>query len=316
MYRIRKIFYPELFQGKYKKKNYFEGWYFKLIDPTMKHAIAVIPGVSIGSGMQDSHAFIQVLLNNNTVEIFRFHYTDFSYNEKKFEIRIANNYFSRDKIHLNLIGKDIIIKGKLSFYNIIKLPKTILKPGIMGYFSYIPFMECYHGIVNIHHNIQGFLGICQNQIDFTSGYGYIEKDWGKSFPKSWIWLQSNHFGEYDVSVMFSIADIPLFGYSFPGFISFIRLAEEIYVFATYTGAKLCQLKILKDYIWIVLKDRKYYLKIKVYHTNGGILKAPKNGFMKRDIIESINAKVEVQLTDIHRNIIFKGTGTNTGLEIM
>ena len=56
------------------------------------------------------------------------------------------------------------------------------RPGVMGPFSFVPFMECYHGVVNIDHKISGSLMINNEEIDFTDGYGYIEKDWGKSFP--------------------------------------------------------------------------------------------------------------------------------------
>ncbi|MCK7537696.1 MAG: tocopherol cyclase family protein [Marinilabiliales bacterium] len=29
--------------------------------------------------------------------------------------------------------------------------------------------------------------------DFSGGRGYIEKDWGHSFPSAYVWMQSNHF---------------------------------------------------------------------------------------------------------------------------
>ena len=47
-------------------------------------------------------------------------------------------------------------------------------------------------------------------IDFTNGIGYIEKDWGKSFPNSWIWMQTNHFKYHNASLMASLSSISLF----------------------------------------------------------------------------------------------------------
>ena len=32
MYIISKLFNPEIFQGKFKRKSYFEGWYYKIVD--------------------------------------------------------------------------------------------------------------------------------------------------------------------------------------------------------------------------------------------------------------------------------------------
>ena len=36
--------------------------------------------------------------------------------------------------------------------------------------------------------------------------GYIEKDWGKAFPHSWLWLQTNHFTQPGTSLSASVPD--------------------------------------------------------------------------------------------------------------
>lgn len=57
MYRISKTFNPEIFQGKYKKKNYFEGWYYKIVDKDEKNSFAFIPGIAFDK-KGNSHSFI------------------------------------------------------------------------------------------------------------------------------------------------------------------------------------------------------------------------------------------------------------------
>ena len=52
----------------------------------------------------------------------------------------------------------------------------------MGPFSYLSFMECYHGILSMKHSLEGTLSWNGQLIDFTNGIGYLEKDWGSSFP--------------------------------------------------------------------------------------------------------------------------------------
>jgi hypothetical protein len=316
MYRVRKLFQPEIFQGKYKRKHYFEGWYYKLIDPELKNAVVIIPGISIGKDRQDSHAFIQVLYQGSQVAYYRFEPKEFRYHPKRFAIRIEDNYFTEDRIRLKLNGEGLMITGSLTFHNLIKLPKTLYMPGIMGPYSYLPIMECYHGIVNIHHEITGEVAIAGKTIDFTGGYGYIEKDWGRSFPKTWIWLQSNHFGEKDVTVMFSAARIPWLGSSFPGFISFLRLGGKLYVFASYTSARLLKLDHRGDQVSVIVEDRRYRLELQVWNREGGQLMAPVNGRMAREILESINATVHVRLLTKTGRVIFAGRGTSAGLEIV
>lgn len=316
MYRIRKLFHPEIFQGKYKRKRYFEGWYYKLIDPKLENAVAIIPGISIGEDRQDSHAFIQVLYQGSQVAYYRFEPKEFHFNPKRFAIRIGDNYFTEDRIRLNLKGEGLTVTGSLNFHKLIKLPKTLYMPGIMGPFSYLPIMECYHGIVNIHHEITGAVVVGGRKIDFTGGYGYIEKDWGRSFPKTWIWLQSNHFEKQDVTVMFSAARIPWLGGSFPGFISFIRLGGKLIVFASYTHARLLKLDYHGGQVSAIVEDRRYRLELQVRNREGGQLKAPVNGRMDREILESINATIHLRLLTKSGRVVFEGMGTNAGLEIV
>jgi len=44
-YTLRKLYRPEIFQGHNKKINYFEGWYFKLVDKKSVNIYAVIPDI-------------------------------------------------------------------------------------------------------------------------------------------------------------------------------------------------------------------------------------------------------------------------------
>lgn len=51
-------------------------------------------------------------------------------------------------------------------------------------FSFIPFMECNHDIVSVNHDLRGRISVNRNVIEFDGGKGYIEKDWGVSFPEA------------------------------------------------------------------------------------------------------------------------------------
>jgi hypothetical protein len=52
-------------------------------------------------------------------------------------------------------------------------------------------------------------------------------------------------------------------------------------------------------------------------SKGGVLKAPKNGMMDRDITESITSNVKVKLYDNkNKTVLFEGDGMNTGFEVV
>ena len=314
MYRLNKLLHPEIFQGKHKKKRYFEGWYFKIIDSKTDHAFAIIPGISIGEW--DTHAYIQVLDTDNKVSYFRYDISDFEFNEDKFEIMIGENYFSQSRIRLNLKNKDISISGDLYFSDIMEFPKSFFQPSVMGPFFYLPFMECYHDVINIQHEIIGHLKISEEIVDFSEGIGYIEKNWGKSMPQSWIWVQSNHFQPDDVTLSLNVGKASFIGRSFIGFIAVFRFKDRIFLFSTYTGAKIKRLYYNKNQLRVTITDCRFRLDVSVTHAKGGTIKAPINGQMSRDIVESINAVVKVRFSDRAGNVFYEGIGTNTGLEIV
>ncbi len=305
---------PDIFQGKKKRKHYFEGWYFKLSDRKGENSIAIIPGIAIGEW--DTHAFIQILDSNNKTSYFHYDMDEFSFNKHKFEIMIGDNYFSKSRIRLNITGRDFSLQGDLYFCNIMEFPKAFLRPGIMGPFLYIPCMECYHDIICIQNEIIGHLKICGKNIDYTGGIGYAEKNWGKSMPKSWVWFQSNHFQPDDVSLFISIADIPFLGGSFRGFLAMFRYKDRIFLFTTYNGSWIKQFYERDNRLIVTLRDCRFRLDICITHAQGAPIIAPVHGQMCRSIIESIHAVVKVRFSKRTGEILYEGIGTNGGLEIV
>ena len=91
--------------------------------------------------------------------------------------------FSKNGCNINLPG----ISGKISYMNL-----TPLRYDIMGIFKYFP-MQCRHGVISMNHSLSGSIVIDGILHDFNGGKGYIEKDSGKSFPQSYLWLQCNDF---------------------------------------------------------------------------------------------------------------------------
>jgi hypothetical protein len=116
--------------------------------------------------------------------------------------------------------------------------------------------------------------------------------------------------------MFSIAQIPWLKNYFTGFISFLKIKDKMYLFASYTGAKVKHLEHKNGIIEILVEDRKYSLSISGEYNESGVLKAPKNGIMERKISESISSTVKVILKDKKGKVIFEDYGKNSGLEVV
>lgn len=190
-----------------------------------------------------------------------------------------------------------------------------LYPNIMGPFSYLPFMECNHAILSMKNSIYGSINVNNNKIYFNNDTGYIEKDWGSSFPKSYIWCQGNNFQNSNTSFMLSIANIPFKLFNFRGIICVLIINNTEYRFSTYNNTKIIEFDINKKLINITLKKASYYLNIKSKYNCEHKLFAPVKGKMKKDIFESICSIITVTLKK-DNNIIFSDTSSNCGLEIV
>ncbi len=314
---IQRVLHPDWYHGHHKRPPFFEGWYFKLIDASEQHRYAVIPGIFLSDDPEKYHAFVQVLDGlTGAAAYFRFPPEAFMAAENDFDVKIGPNRFRRDGISLNLEGDTLALKGDLRFENTVPYPVTWTRPGIMGPFGWLTFMECYHGVVSLDHRIDGALSLGDQSLDFSGGRGYIEKDWGESFPAAWIWTQTNHFDQVGTCLTASIAVIPFKVLKFPGHIVSLWHESQLYCFATYSGAKVEKLKVTDTTVEWVLRDRKLRLELLATRAQGGLLLEPNREEMHRRVEETLRATVAVRLSEVSGGReIFSGTGRNAGLEV-
>ena len=279
------------------------------MDPQSNLAFAIIPGIAFDDAGQ-GHAFIQYIDGVAcTSQYFSFAIDTFASDAEEFRVSVDSNTFSQNQIQVNIMDLeiDVRIEGWTPF------PKKLFRPGIMGWYTYIPMMQCYHGLGSMQHSISGNISIGSKTHSIRKATGYVEKDWGRSFPKSWIWCQCNTFdNEEDLSVFASIAHIPWLGSHFIGFLAVIYYQSEHHVFATYTGAKRTT-DIHTSGVSITFSDRTRRLEIVALAGAGSDLRSPISGNMTGKVNESLNSTVDIMYT--HRNQTFHSKGQYCGLEV-
>jgi hypothetical protein len=312
--QIRTILNPASYHGSHRKPPFFEGWYFKMVSADEKSKIAIIPGVFLGD---DTHAFVQVIDGSDgKTEYFTFPFEDFQTDVPHFRLSIGPNQFDSSHLAVNINQPEGQLFGEVNFGKLNPWPVTFFSPGIMGWFAWVPKMECYHGVLSFDHSLQGKITLNGKEMDFSGGRGYIEKDWGKSFPAAWVWLQSNHFKNTRACITASVAIIPWLGNSFKGFIVGFWLDGKLYRFTTYRNSKIESLEISDDHVVWVIRNRTHRLRLNACRAQGGLLRGPTPQDMGKRVIETLSASVDIRLETLRGDVLFESTGENAGLEVV
>ena len=320
IYTMRTTLNPGSYHGHRRRPPFFEGWYYKLVDASQQDRFAVIPGIFLSDDPDKHHAFVQFLDGRTGHSTYhRYPTSEFWAAEGEFELQIGPNRFTVDQLVLDISSAEMTLRGELAFEGITPWPVSLTSPGIMGWYAWVPFMECYHGVLSLDHAIDGALQVQNRSIDMSGGRGYIEKDWGRSFPSAWVWFQTNHFAQPGTSLTASVANIPWLRSSFPGFIIGLWLEGELYRFATYTGARTTVLDIDDERVTWIVTSKQHRLEMQAIRAQGGLINAPTTLDMGRRIAETLDAAVDVRLYaigDRPERLLFEGTGRHAGLEVV
>lgn len=249
----------------------FYGWYLKCQSDIQ--TLAVIPAVH-NTGNKRTCS-IQVITEDDAWTVM---FQADAFKRTKRNIFIGENRFSENGIHLAISTPQVTVRGELDFG-----PISPLKYDIMGPFSLVPFMECRHCVWSMCHSVGGNVYINGQKIFFRDALGYWEGDYGRSFPKEYIWT---HCFIPDGALMLSVADIPMAGIRFTGIIGVVLWRGKEYRIATYLGARVVRVQNKM----IRVKQGGLELDVRLLETTGRPLKAPLKGDMVRTIHESASCR--------------------------
>jgi len=185
----------------------------------------------------------------------------------------------------------------------------------MGVLCYWPFLECNHGLISINNEVSGSLVRDGVEHNYSGGKGYIEKDWGASFPKAHIWLQSNRFKDSQTSLSVAIAKMQIAGVEVTGFAAVLMWKGKRFLFSTYNLAKL-YVNHSTEGLELVFRGVNYQLNITSTHQRVARLITPNKKGMTGKVKESLDAITTISLTTKRgKEPIYQDVGINTGLEV-
>lgn len=312
----REIRHPEAGHDS-GRRPFFEGWYVKVVSADRSARLALIPGL-FRSDAGDEEAFVQVL-DGATGRSWYVPYPADEYwaAPDRFTIQVGPNRFTGHGAELSIDTDDLTLSGWVEFTDdLMPWPVTRSAPGAMGWYSYMPFMECYHGVVSFGHPLSGGLRMDDADLNLDGGWGYIEQDWGQAFPAGYVWMHSNHFATAGVSLMGSVALIPWLRGQFRGLLIGLMTPDGLQRFATYNGTKTKLLAVDDEHVFLdVVRRDGWRLDLRAERTGGALLHAPIRSAMHRRVEETLDARIHVTLTDDNGRVVLADTGEVAGLEV-
>ena len=301
----------EFFYGNLKKTDYFERWHVYLVDASKQHMLSIVLGVLLQG--KEKYAFIQIGSNiPHLNRIVKYPIEAFSYTSDS--ITIENNVLSRDYIQLDLDEEKFQLNGKIIFSQGKQLETKFWRPGLMGPIKWLPFLNSYHEVLSLTHIIMGEINFNNKEISFDEGRGALDKDWGKSFPNVWFWMQCNHFQKHDAAMMVGVARMPIFLNYYTAFAMPFYFNDKTEIYANYTGAHIAKLYRYKGYIHLIITEKSKVIALKVFGKEDVPLIASPMGHLIRDVYECIDSKIEVKVTQGGRTV-FEDIGECAHLKI-
>jgi tocopherol cyclase len=304
-----RLYRPHVFQGDLTKKNYFEGWYFKLVDATLNLSLCLIPGVSLDG---TPHGFIQFAdtLTGKSGYV-RYDLKDIVFSKAHLDLKLSQQHFSDRQLDI-YPTKEMPYRIQLTIEDPETYPVKWYHPGIMGPFRFFPFMECYHGVHVVGSRAIGTVEIEGVKHTLKDARLYIEKDWGTSFPREWVWIEASQFNRDDVRLMLSIANIPWLGRSFNGHLGYVWLGDERIGLGTYRLSHYT-LSVEEHGVVIAVNKGDYHIVIEATKRHPVPLVAPSLGDMTRDMEEDLNALVYLSVYK-HGELVYEGSSEYAGFE--
>lgn len=274
------------FHYQNKPKQFFEGWYYKCTDQLLGN-LAVIAGIS--SNEQKSQAFIQIAHSSEISGCYEYPIASFSYREEPFRVQIGQSVFTKEKIVVKIA--QIGLELQLQFTSQMPLPGSFLYPSIMGPLLYLPYLPCYHHIVALRSTVQGFIAQHGAKTAIRQGLGYIEKDYGVSFPSGYVWA---HGCTKEAMFVVALAMVPFEKNTERlGFFAVLQVKDHIYRFSSYQLGTVRRFSHYQSKVYIELEQCLTQVSFHMEYQDSCMLKAPKHGGMDEVVEESLHCKAIV-----------------------
>jgi tocopherol cyclase len=228
-------------------RQYFEGWYYRITEPSSGESWVII--VAYWENDEgEGRSFIK-LIQGSTGAIYKrvFENVDISHYQKspgEFSLHIGDLYASAEQIDGSFIdeqGAEINISLTIDACAYWGAPEDERNRWTMGWATEVIGPPLKWHVHHLKAEAHGALLISRPdaeevRAEFSGAPIHQEKNWGRVFPKRWVWMQSNVFeGRPDVA--FAAAGGPVFGFDLSpsGYMMGLRWRDQFFNWRTQDG---------------------------------------------------------------------------------
>ncbi|MFM8455296.1 MAG: tocopherol cyclase family protein, partial [Ignavibacteria bacterium] len=177
----------------------------------------------------------------------------------------------------------------------------------MGYHYYVPTLPCYHSVLNSSHLVSGSIRHNESVYALDEDMGYMEKNWGTSFPENYFWIHAVDPYNPQISLLFSIAEIQWLGKRFIKHVGHLRIEGKHIDLRALKDISIADRIVSEKKRCVKIKSKELELDIWITYGNKVTFKGPNQGHMSRDIFHHADAMIGISLkqngkTRMHRLI--------------
>lgn len=291
---------PTTLRGNFERNKYFEGWFQKIYSKKYNASFVIIYGYATRN-TEDTLGFIQILIPNKAPQIIYFNKNEISCDSEQHIVRMGENLLTTETIQIN--ANDINIRLKLMNNQV----KQTFKNS-MGYSYFLPNLPCYHSVLNTGHQVTGEIQQKEAGYVLNNDMGYLEKNWGTSFPESYIWLHAVDPHDSKVSMLFSLAEIKWIGKKFIKHVGHFHYDNKQIDLRSLMSFATSNPSSSKDKYQIRMISKTIQLDILIVFGNKVLLKGPQEGVLSSDIIHYIDADIQIQFSENNKTRMFQLVG--------
>lgn len=291
---------PNSIRGTFERNKFFEGWFQKVYSKAHKASFILIYGYATHNS-DDAFGFLQILIPNQTPEIFYFPKNEVSCDIEQHIFRMGKNLLTTELIRINIKGLTIDLNLKNTD------PFRTFKNS-MGYTYFIPNLPCYHSVLNSAQSVSGEIQHKGVRYTLDHEMGYLEKNWGTTFPESYFWVHAIDPNNPAISLLFSRAKIVWLGKTYIKHVGYLRFDGQQIELRALKNVTVSNSNISSENRSIQIRSASAQLDLALEYGREVLFKGPKDGALSRMIAHQTDASIKVSLTYENRKQHFQLVG--------